>query len=68
MKIFEVAAEEEMWIVIAEDEDKAIDFVIKDNFYDTLDDDFPTFEVVEKRDLKEGIVLSYDYEDMYWSK
>jgi hypothetical protein len=68
MKIFEITSGDELWIVIEEDKNKALDLVLQGYFEDTLDDDLPTFEIEEKRGLTKGIVLSYDYEDIYWHK
>lgn len=69
MKIYKVTSEYQIFVVIAESEDKAKEIVIREYFAEELDDELSEIDlqVEEQRDLREGIVLHYDFEDLYWN-
>lgn len=62
MQLFQVETEDEVFVVIAESAEKAKQIIAQDYF----DDDIPRMDVTAARELKKGIVLSYDYEDINW--
>lgn len=62
MQIFQLESEDAIYVVIAKDADRAKEIVIEE--YD-LDDD-TELNVIESKEVSEGAVLEYDYEDFYW--
>lgn len=60
MKIYKIDLEEHIFVVIADLEEEAKDFV-----KECSDEEINIVEINSK-ELKKGVVLSYDYEDFYW--
>lgn len=65
MKIYQVENDDQLWIVIAETKEEAKK-IVKEDYFD--EDEKPKLVVVEEGNADKGIVISYDYEDMYWHK
>jgi len=67
MNIYKIETAEAMFLVIAKNKNQAKKIVIHDYFDD--DDEIKIGDSdIETSEIQEGILLHYDYEDIYFNK